>query len=259
VPCVAYRSSENEFPGRCQTVARFRRRGPALLFSRRIVSAIVLSGVVPAAVLGQIRARMTTGPFISGKLSAVGRAATIKNNLLLSPESPAATEAADLLAGALQSNAAFQAAAWPDAMLRPLLCRYETGMSYGDHVDGAIMGEPPAQLRCDIAITICLNDASEYDGGELVIDTAGVPRSWKGRAGDAIIYPADTLHRVTPVTRGFRDVAVSWIQSMIREPDRRRILFDLRSALDALDRQAAPPPETEALRRSYFNLIRMWA
>ena len=78
-------------------------------------------------------------------------------------------------------------------MLRPLICRYAVGMTYGDHVDAAIMGEAPEHLRCDIAITICLNDAADYDGGELVIDTAGVPRSWKGRAGDAIVYPADTL------------------------------------------------------------------
>ena len=223
------------------------------------MSAIVLAGIIPANVLTQIRTRLAAGKFISGKLSAVGKASAIKDNLLLSPDSPGAGEIAELLAGALQTNAAFQTATWPDAMLRPLICRYDVGMTYGDHVDAAIMGESPDQIRCDIAITICLNDASDYDGGELVIDSAGVPRSWKGRAGDAIVYPADTLHRVSPVTRGARDVAVSWIQSMVREPERRRILFDLRAALDAFDASAAPPAETEALRRSYFNLIRMWA
>ncbi len=223
------------------------------------MSAIVLPGILPANVLAQIRSRMATGTFISGKSSAVGRAVAIKDNLLLAPDSPAAIEAADLLGGALQSSPAFQTAVWPEAMLRPLLCRYDVGMSYGDHVDGAIMGEAPEHIRCDIAITICLSDGADYDGGELVIDSAGVPRPWKGRAGDAIVYPADTMHRVSPVTRGVRDVAVSWIQSMVREPERRRILFDLRSALDALDGAPTPPPETEALRRSYFNLIRMWA
>jgi PKHD-type hydroxylase len=223
------------------------------------VSAIVLAGIVPPNVLAQIRARMASGKFISGKLSAVGKAVAIKDNLLLAPDSPAAIEATDLLAGALQASPAFQAAVWPDAMLRPQLCRYEIGMTYGDHVDAAIMGHPPDNIRCDVALTVCLNDGSDYDGGELIIDTAGVPRSWKGRSGDAIVYPADTLHRVTPVTRGVREVAVSWIQSMVREPDRRRILFDLRTALDALDALPTPPPETESLRRSYLNLIRMWA
>ena len=223
------------------------------------MSAIVLAGIIPANVLSQIRTRLAAGKFISGKLSAVGRAVAIKDNLLLAPDSPGAAEIIEMIAGSLQSNPAFQTATWPDAMLRPLICRYANGGHYGDHVDAAIMGEVSEQIRCDIAMTICLNDASDYDGGELVIDTAGVPRSWKGNAGDAIVYPADTVHRVSPVTRGARDVAVSWIQSMVREPERRRILFDLRSTLDALDASPSPPPEAEALRRSFFNLIRMWA
>ena len=223
------------------------------------MSAIVLAGIVPANVVSQIRARMAIGPLISGKTTAVGRAASIKENLILTLDSPAEREAVELLAGALQASSSFQIAAWPEAMMRPMFCRYAVGGKYGDHVDAAIMGEAESQLRCDVAMTVCLNDASEYDGGELVIDSAGVPRSWKGNAGDAIIYPADTLHRVSEVTRGARDVAITWIQSMVREPERRRILFDLRSALDALDASGKPPPETELLRRSYFNLIRMWA
>jgi PKHD-type hydroxylase len=229
------------------------------VFSAAIVSAIVLPGVIPANILGQIRARMAIGPFVSGKASAVGRAVSIKENDMLAIDSPTEREAVDLLAGALHGSTAFQIAAWPDAMMRPMFCRYGVGGKYGDHVDAAIMGGSDAPLRCDVAMTVCLSDPSEYDGGELVIDTAGVPRSWKGNAGDAIVYAADTLHRVSEVTRGARDVAVTWIQSMVREPERRRILFDLRSALDAFDASASPPPETEALRRSYLNLMRMWA
>lgn len=223
------------------------------------MSAILLAGIIPANVVGQLRSRMAIGPLVSGKTSAVGRAASIKENLMLALDSPAEREAVDLLAGALQASSGFQIAAWPDAMMRPMFCRYGVGGKYGEHVDAAIMGEGASQLRCDVAMTVCLNDASEYDGGELMIDTAGVPRSWKGNAGDAIVYPADTVHRVSEITRGARDVAITWIQSMVREPERRRILFDLRSALDALDASRQPPPETELLRRSYLNLIRMWA
>jgi PKHD-type hydroxylase len=223
------------------------------------VSAIVLAGVIPPTVLSQVRMRMAAGPFISGKLSAVGKASALKNNLLLAPDSPAAVEATDLVAGALQASPLFQVAAWPDAMLRPQLCRYEVGMTYGDHIDAAIMGQPPESIRCDIALTVCLNDGAEYDGGELIMDSVGLPQAWKGRAGDAIVYPADTVHRVAPVTRGVREVAVSWIQSLVRQPERRRILFDLRHALNALEAASPPPPETEVIRRSYFNLIRMWA
>jgi PKHD-type hydroxylase len=132
-------------------------------------------------------------------------------------------------------------------------------MKYGDHVDGAIMGDATEQVRCDVAMTVCLSDAAEYEGGELVMDAAGVPRGWRGKAGDVIVYPADTLHRVTEVTSGTRDVAISWIQSMVRDGARRRILFDLKAALDAFDALPTPPAEAEAIRRSYFNLIRMWA
>ena len=223
------------------------------------MSAIVIAGAVPPDVVARIRARMQAGRFISGKTTAVGRAQAIKDNLVLTPDSPAAAEAVELLVGALKANQAFQAATWPEAMLRPLFCRYGVGMKYGDHVDGAIMGDPASQVRCDVAMTVCLSDAAEYDGGELVIDAAGVPATWRGKAGDVIVYPADTLHRVTEVTRGTRDVAISWIQSMVRDGARRRILFDLKTALDAFDALPVPPVEAEAIRRSYLNLIRMWA
>jgi len=168
-------------------------------------------------------------------------------------------EVLDALAGALEAHSGFQTAAWPEVMMRPHFCRYEVGNGYGAHVDAAIMGEAGALIRCDVATTVCLNDPAEYDGGELVIDTAGVPTTWKGRAGAAIVYSANTLHRVEPVTRGVRIVAVTWIQSMVRDGDRRRILFDLKSALDAFDALPTPPAEADAIRRSYFNLIRMWA
>jgi PKHD-type hydroxylase len=223
------------------------------------MSAIVLPSVVPPEVVARIRAHMERGPLISGKTTAVGRAQAIKENLMLAPDSPGAAEAVELLVGALKESQGFQAAAWPEAMLRPLFCRYGVGMKYGDHVDGAIMGDAASQVRCDVAMTVCLSDAAEYEGGELVMDAAGAPTSWRGKAGDVIVYAANTLHRVTEVTSGTRDVAISWIQSMVRDGGRRRILYDLKSALDAFDGWPTPPAEAEAIRRSYFNLIRMWA
>jgi PKHD-type hydroxylase len=227
------------------------------------MSAIVIKSALAPEVVAQIRAAMDRGPFISGKATAVGGAVGLKDNLLLAPESPAGARALELLAGALEAHSGFQTAAWPEAMMRPHFCRYEVGMGYGAHVDAAIMGEAGALIRCDVATTVCLNDADEYDGGELVIDTAGVPTTWKGHAGDAIVYSANTLHRVEPVTRGVRVVAVSWIQSMVRDAERRRILYDLRAVLDTFDQApaaaATPSPHVETLRRSYLNLIRMWA
>src|SRR4051794_12244631 len=171
--------------GRLSTCSGWRYAGP-------IVSAIVLPGVVPPDVLGQLRARMAAGPLISGKRTAVGRAAAIKNNLILTPDSASAAGAVELLAGVLSANVGFQVATWPEAMLPPMFCRYEVGMGYGDHVDAAVMGDGTSQMRCDVSLTVCLNDASEYDGGELVIDAAGAPSLWKGNAGDVIVYPSDT-------------------------------------------------------------------
>lgn len=226
------------------------------------MSAIVIANAVAPEVVAQIRAAMAGGPFISGKATAVGGAADIKNNLLLAPDSVACARALDLLATALEAHAGFQTAAWPEVMLQPHFCRYEVGMGYGAHVDAAIMGEAPSLIRCDVAVTVCLNEPEDYAGGELIIDAAGVPTLWKGRAGDAIVYSANTLHRVAPVTQGVRVVAVTWIQSMVREPERRRILYDLRAVLDALDRTSPSmslPADVEQLRRSYLNLIRMWA
>jgi PKHD-type hydroxylase len=223
------------------------------------MSAIVLPSAVPPEVVARIRAHMERGPFVSGKTSAVGRARAIKDNLVLAPDSPAGLEAMQLLVGALKANPAFQAAVWPEAMVRPMFCRYGVGMHYGDHVDGAMMGDAAEQVRCDVSMTVCLSDAAEYEGGALVMDTAGVPTAWRGKAGDAIVYPSHTLHRVAEVTHGTRDVAIAWIQSMVRDGDRRRILYDLKCALDAFDALPTPPAEAEAIRRSYLNLIRMWA
>src|SRR3954470_24530526 len=150
------------------------------------MSAIVIQNALGPEVVAQIRAAMDRGPFISGKATAVGGAVGLKDNLLLAPDSPACGRALELLAGALEAHSGFQTAAWPEAMMRPHFCRYEVGMGYGAHVDAAIMGEAGALIRCDVATTVCLNDADEYDGGALVIDTAGAPTAWRGRAGDAI-------------------------------------------------------------------------
>ncbi len=222
------------------------------------MAAIVLPGAIPAEIVVEIRARIAEGRFVLGRETAVGDAAELKHNLQLASNDPAEERAVQLLAGTLQASPLFQAAAWPDAMMRPMFCRYQVGMAYGDHIDGAIMGKPPDLLRCDVAVTVCLSDGSEYEGGELVMDTAGLPQSWKGRSGDVIVYAADTLHRVSEVTRGVRDVAVLWIQSLVRQPERRRILFDLRTVLDAMDQAPGASPHIDAIRRSYFNLIRMW-
>ena len=208
--------------------------------------------------LSLINAALRGGAFVDGKSSAVGSAARVKNNLQLPAQSAEAKRAVSVVLEALRASTKFQAASFPAAMTPPMFCKYQPGMGYGDHIDSPIMGGTP-HLRCDIAVTIALADASTYEGGELVIDVAGVPQRWKGDAGDCILYPADTLHHVAPVTHGERLVAVFWIQSLIRVPGQRRILFDIAEGLEYLDRETPPSPYVENIRRSYINLIRLWA
>jgi PKHD-type hydroxylase len=230
--------------------------------------AILIRKAVSEAQLRAIRGITARGSYGPGSVTAVGPTERVKHNLQLPTGSDAANRAAEILAGALRESGGFMAATWIDAMTTPLFCRYETGMTYGDHVDAAMMGEPPMQMRCDIAVTVWLVDGASYDGGELLTDTdaagqsaGGQPagQAWKGDAGDCVIYAADTLHRVTPVTRGVREVAVFWIQTMIRDEWQRRILFDLLQVLERLQAGPNPGPEAETLRRIYHNLIRRWA
>ena len=138
--------------------------------------------------LSLIDAALRGAAFVYGKSSAVGSAARVKNNLQLPAQSAEAKRAVSVVLEALRANTKFQAASFPAAMTPPMFCKYQPGMGYGDHIDSPIMGGTP-HLRCDIAVTIALANASTYEGGELVIDVAGVPQRWKGDAGDCILYP----------------------------------------------------------------------
>jgi PKHD-type hydroxylase len=217
-----------------------------------------IEGMLSPADVEVIRATIDKEPFSSGTSTAVGSAARVKNNLQLPMQSAAAIQANKVLVAALRAHSAFQSATYIASMTVPSFCRYEPGMSYGDHIDSPIMGGSPL-LRTDISVTVSLTDASSYEGGDLVVDVAGVPQRWKGNAGDCLLYPSDTLHRVEPVTRGARTVAIFWIQSLIRDPGKRRILYDLSRVLDHVGRAAPVEAHTELLRRSFMNLMRMWA
>lgn len=217
-----------------------------------------IQNLVPPEELAGIRSALATGRFEPGVGSAVGSAARVKHNLQLPVQSEAAVKANRILLPLLRASRPFQSATYMAAMMAPAFCRYEAGMHYGDHIDSPIMGTSP-MLRTDISVTICLADAADYDGGELVIDVAGAAQRWKGKAGDAVLYPSDTLHRVEPVTRGMRLVAIFWIQSLVRDWSKRRILFDLAQTIDEVDRATPPLAHAETLRRSHMNLLRLWA
>jgi PKHD-type hydroxylase len=174
-----------------------------------------------------------------------------KHNLQLADDSEAGAQAASLISDALLDHPLFQRAALPRRMLPLMFSKYEVGMSYPDHVDNAMMDG----CRTDVATTIFLSDPESYDGGELVVDTGAGEFAFKLSAGDAIVYPATMLHRVAAVSRGVRLVAITWTQSLVRDAEKRKILFKLAGAVDDFPEG----PCALGLRRGYHNLLRLWA
>jgi len=162
------------------------------------------------------------------------------------------------VAGAVARHPQFEMAARPKAMKPILFSRYEPGMEYGTHVDNAIMsGRPP--VRSDLSFTLFLSDPGDYDGGELVIESSAGELPFKLPIGHAILYPSSTLHHVAPVTRGARIAAVSWVQSYVRDPARREMLYDLETARHALFGREGKTREFDLVSKSFVNLLRMWA
>jgi PKHD-type hydroxylase len=219
---------------------------------------ITIAGLVATGDLEAIRTTVANGRFVSGKNTALGNAARVKNNLQLDERCEAARSAREKVLRVIREHGAFQTATWIAAMVGPLFCRYDEGMGYGDHVDSPLMGQGLARMRCDLAVTILLSRAADYEGGELMIDVDRSAQTWKGDAGDCMIYPADTLHRVAPIRRGTRLAAILWIQTLVRDPSRRKLLFELATAIRDLDETHPGSGPVERVRRSYTNLIRMW-
>jgi PKHD-type hydroxylase len=157
----------------------------------------------------------------------------------------------------LVQHPTYRAAALPMKVASPYYARYGKGMSYGDHVDDPIM-QADTPYRSDISITIFLSDKTDYEGGELVINTQYGAHSVKLAAGDAVMYPSSSVHHVNEVTSGTRLVAVTWLQSLVREPAKRELLYDMYLVKEQLLKDAPDDENTKRMDRSYVNLIRMW-
>jgi len=160
--------------------------------------------------------------------------------------------------GSLVQHPVYRGGALPLRVASPLYARYTPGMSYGDHLDDPIMGADGALYRSDVAITVFLNDPDAYDGGELIVRSSFGTNEVKLPAGDAVMYPASSLHQVREVTRGERLVAVTWVQSLVRDPARRELLYQLNQAREKLLRVFPAAEETAQVDNAYMNLIRMW-
>ena len=217
-----------------------------------------ISSVLNHATVERIRRMLDRAPFVDGRASAGPRAARVKANEEVASDTPMLAELNDAVLGALWRHPVFRSVVLPHRMARAFFARYAEGMKYGNHVDDPVMGYGE-RYRCDVAVTTFLSAPTEYDGGELVVRTTFGERHVKRGAGDAVVYPASSLHRVTEVTRGVRLVAVTWAQSLIRDPARREIVHELDVARQAL---AAVTPDADVTARIdgvYANLVRMWS
>jgi PKHD-type hydroxylase len=199
-------------------------------------------------------------PWVDGRVTAGFQGAPVKFNQQLDELSPLARELGDLILAQLERHPRFISAALPLAVYPPMFNRYSEGMTFGSHVDGSIRIVPGTgrRLRTDISATLFLSEPGEYDGGELQIDDAFGMHGAKLAAGDMIIYPASSLHRVTPITRGTRVACFFWVQSMIRDEAQRTLLFDMDNAIQTLNRTNADESARTALVGNYHNLVRMW-
>jgi len=183
----------------------------------------------------------------------------VKNNEELAADEQQMQQLNNLVMGSLVQHDEFKAAAIPLRVAAPYYARYTKGMTYGDHVDDPIMGGAGQQYRSDVSTTVFLNEPDEYEGGELVITTSFGEQKIKLSAGSAVVYPSSSLHHVAEVTKGTRLVAVTWTQSMIRDPVKRELLYQLNQARESLLKNRPDDKETKQIDISYVNLFRMWS
>lgn len=209
--------------------------------------------------LSVIQDLMASANFHEGSLSAGSEAKRVKNNHEMFISDVEMQRLNNLLMGKLIQHPTYIATAFAAKIAAPYYAKYSEGMHYGKHVDDPVMGPANQRYRSDISITIFLNDPDNYAGGELIISTAFGEQKVKLNAGDAVLYPSSSTHQVAKVTRGERLVAVTWLQSTIRDPAKREILYNLSQARESLIQKSPESKELEQLSNGYVNLLRMWS
>ena len=210
--------------------------------------------------LRQLRTALHTADWTDGRETVGAQGAQVKRNVQLPDASPLREELGRIVLAALAKHPLYHAATLPLRTLPPRFNRYEGGGEYGMHVDGSVMALPNGeQLRSDISCTLFLSEPDDYDGGELIVSDTYGEHEVKLPAGDAIIYPASSLHRVQPVTRGARLAAFFWVQSLVRDDSRRRLLYELDAAIQRLVATGADRDAVLQLTGIYHNLLRQWA
>jgi len=219
---------------------------------------LVIERVLSSEELGTIDKLLQSARFGDGRGSAGALAREQKHVLQLERTEDGQREIGELVARALLRHPSVQAAALPKSLRHPTINRYEPGMYYGPHLDAAIM-RGSLTTRADVSVTVFLSKPSDYGGGELSILSERGPVTIKAGAGDAVLYASGDIHEVKPVTTGARLVAVTWLQSLVRSAEQRRLLFELGETIASLESQATSDDALLRLRATHANLLRMWA
>jgi len=217
--------------------------------------------VLTESQVARCRALLENAKWVDGRTTAGHLSARAKHNLQVAEGTPEAREMGEVIVTALERTPLFMSAALPLRVFPPLFNRYEPGMAFGAHVDNAVrqVAGGPLRVRTDLSATLFMSRPEEYDGGELVVDDTYGAHSVKLPAGDLILYPATSLHRVNPVTRGVRLASIFWVQSMVGDDAERSLLFDLDMAISQVTETSPDSPAVTALTGCYHNLLRRWS
>ena len=219
---------------------------------------IEIPELLNSAQLEKIHALLERAEFQDGKLTAGMAASKVKDNEELALDPELLQRLYRVVMASVGHSGVFRSAVLPAKVADFIFARYQPGMRYGDHVDDPIMGQGP-RFRSDVSMTIFLNPPESYEGGELIIRTPFGDQEVKLAAGHAVVYPSASVHRVAEVTRGERMVALTWIQSFVRDAAKRELLYELDQSREHLLRTDPESDVTKNVDRSYVNLLRMWA
>jgi PKHD-type hydroxylase len=223
---------------------------------------VCVPDVLSKATVAEFRAAIDAASWEDGRSTAGAQSAMVKKNEQLPPNGETSRRFGEAVIKALVANPLFVSAAIPKQIFPPLFNRYGVGQHFGVHVDNAVRGDPfsGVRIRTDLSVTLFLSEPDEYDGGELIVEDYYGSHRIKLPAGHLVLYPASSLHTVTPVTRGVRVASFFWLQSMIRDDHARRLIFDLDTAIQGLvSRLGGNDAEVVRLTGVYHNLIRYWA
>lgn len=228
--------------------------------AKQIDMLLHIPNVLSPAQVAEFRQALDAGDWTDGRETVGPQGARVKRNRQLPESSALGRQLGQTILAALARHPLYMAAALPQRSAPPLFNRYEAGEHYGDHIDGAVRALPDGSyLRTDLSSTLFLSGPDEYDGGELVVsDTYGL-HEVKLPAGDLILYPSSSIHRVEPVTRGARVCSFFWTQSLVRNDMQRAMLYELDTHIQSLRRQHGDTPDLVGLTGHYHNLLRMWA